>query len=276
MHRRLGLNGATTGPADLTLDLQAAREAGLGALELRDTKLQRYLQAGGSLETLRQMLAQAGVEPASINAVEHATPASQADQQAVLERCRTLCRWAHALGCPLVVAVAGPRGELAPQEATERTVQTLRSMAAIARQHGVRIGFEFLGFPGMSVRTLEEARSVVEAVGDPAVGLVLDTFHFHAGGSTPGMLQGLDVSRLFMVHLNDAEDRPPSELTDGHRLLPGDGVIPLAELVAALETLGYRGVYSVELFRPEYWEWEPKHLAREAHRRLQRLLEQAR
>ncbi len=275
MRRRLGLNGATTGPADLVADLEAAREAGFGALELRDTKLKRYLQAGGSLATLRQMLEQAGVEPASINAVEHATPTTEADRQAVLEQCRTLCGWAQELGCPLVVAVAGPRGELRRHEATERTVDTLRAMAAIARPLGVRIGFEFLGFEGISVRTLRQAREVVQAVGDPAVGMVLDTFHLYVGGSTLEMLQDLDVSQLFMVHLDDAEDGPPWQLTDAQRLLPGDGVIPLARLVATLEDLGYRGVYSVELFRPEYWEWEPKRLAREVRHRLLRLLEQA-
>jgi len=100
---------------------------------------------------------------------------------------------------------------------------------------------------------------------------VLDAFHFHAGGSTWGMLEGLDPERLFIVHLNDAEDRPLSQLTDAHRLLPGDGVIPLRDLVRRLETRGFEGPYSIELFRPEYYDWDPVELAKEALRRMQAL-----
>jgi 2-keto-myo-inositol isomerase len=144
-------------------------------------------------------------------------------------------------------------------------------MAAIARDHGVRIGFEFLGFRDCSVNTLRAARAIVEEVADPAVGLVIDAFHYYVGGSTWEMLDGLDHRALFIVHLDDAEDRPREHLTDAHRLLPGEGVIPLRPLLRRLEALGYDGVYSVELFRPEYWTWEPLHLARVARERLDAL-----
>jgi len=43
--------------------------------------------------------------------------------------------------------------------------------------------------------------------------------------------------------------------------LPGMGVVPLAEICARLKAIGYDGPCSIELFRPEYWEWDPKELA---------------
>jgi len=88
-------------------------------------------------------------------------------------------------------------------------------------------------------------------------------------------LDGLDPARLFIVHLDDAEDRPRAELTDAHRLLPGRGVMPLLPLVRRLEALGYRGAYSIELFRPEYYAWDPLHLAREARMSLDLLFKEA-
>jgi 2-keto-myo-inositol isomerase len=268
---RIGLNGATTGAADLLTDLRVARDAGYGGLEIRDTKLEAYLAGGGSLQDLHLAFRQAGVRPLSMNALERATPSAGAARAAVLARCRTLCAWASALGCPYVVAVPGPPDGADTAAVQQSSVDALRAMAAVAREHGMKIGFEFLGSPDGSVRTLAAARQIVEEVADPAVGLVIDAFHYYVGGSRAEMLDGLDPRELFIVHLDDAEDRPREALTDAHRVLPGEGVIPLRELVRRLTAIGYDGFYSVELFRPEYWTWEPLHLAKVARERLDAL-----
>ncbi|HEV8338234.1 MAG TPA: sugar phosphate isomerase/epimerase [bacterium] len=269
--RRYGLNGATTGTADLLTDLAVAQEAGFDALEIRDAKLEGYLAQGGSLTDLVGAFAEARLLPLSLNALERATPSPRMAREGVLDRCRTLCRWALELGCPYVVAVPGPAEGLDDDEISHTSVEALRAMGEIGRDHAVGIGFEFLGSAASSVRTVAAAREIVEAVADPAVGLVIDAFHYYVGGSTPEMLRGMDPRRLFIVHLDDAEDRPREALTDAHRLLPGEGVIPLHELVQTLEGIGYEGVYSVELFRPEYWAWDPLDLARAARESLDAL-----
>ena len=46
--REFGLNGATTGTADLLTDLRAAREAEYDVLEIRDTKVRAYLDRHSS------------------------------------------------------------------------------------------------------------------------------------------------------------------------------------------------------------------------------------
>jgi len=272
--RRFGLNGATTGPADLRTDIRAAREAGYEVIEIRDTKLRDYLKAGGTLEGLRQELQEAGLEAYTLNALEHATHATGAALLALLDRVKTFCEWAAQLGCPYVVAVPSFASEVRdPRRMRETAVDALRAIAETARPYRVKIGFEFLGFPDCAVNTLGLAREIVDAAGDPGIGLVIDAFHFFVGGSFWGMLEGLDPQRLFIVHLDDAEDRPPETLTDAHRLLPGDGVIPLRELVRQIELLGYVGPWSIELFRPEYYAWDPVHLARVARQKMEALFE---
>lgn len=272
MSPRFGLNGATTGPADLLTDIRAAQEAGYQGVEIRDSKLQPYLELDGSLYTLRKQLAESGLEVISLNALERSTLASGAARAEMQRRCRTLCEWAAGLDCPYVLAVPSFRPDAAPgTDVRTATIASLKDMGEIGYRYGVRIGFEFLGFADCSVNTLAFAREIVESLNHPSVGLVLDAFHFHVGGSTWGMLDGLDPERLFVVHLDDAEDRPPHSLTDAHRVLPGDGVIPLRDLVRRLETLGYEGAYSIELFRPEYYEWDPVKLAKEALRRMEAL-----
>jgi len=272
--RRFGLNGATTGPADLRTDIRAAHEAGYQGLEIRDTKLRDYLKAGGTLAALRRELTDAGLEPYTLNALEHATHATGAGLLALLDRVRTFCEWAAALGCPYVVAVPSFLSEVGDHRRMRETaVEALRAIAETARPFRVKVGFEFLGFPDCAVNTLGLAREIMDAAADPGIGLVIDAFHFFVGGSTWTMLEGLDPQRLFIVHLDDAEDRPPETLTDAHRVLPGDGVIPLRRLVRQIELSGYVGPWSIELFRPEYYAWDPIRLARVARQKMEALFE---
>jgi 2-keto-myo-inositol isomerase len=67
-----------------------------------------------------------------------------------------------------------------------------------------------------------------------------------------------------VLHINDVEDVPKPDITDGHRLYPGEGVLPLQDILSAVRATGWDGVLSVELFREEYWRQDPLAVAREA------------
>lgn len=259
---RLGLNGATTGEADLLTDIRVAASAGYQGVELRDTKVERYLAGGGTLPALRDRLRDTRLEVWSLNALEDATLPSAEARQRVTDRMARLCEWAAALACPLVVVVPSPLppGRWAPAAVRAQTAAALRALATVGERYGVRVGFEFLGFPACSVNTLAAARAVLDELDDPRVGLVIDAFHVYVGGSRLEDLDGLG-ERIALVHLDDAEPGAPASLTDAQRLLPGQGVIPLRPLLDRLAAVGYDGPYSLELFRPEYWAWDPELLA---------------
>jgi sugar phosphate isomerase/epimerase len=55
-------------------------------------------------------------------------------------------------------------------------------------------------------------------------------------------------------------------------VLPGGGVIRLAELGATLRDRGYRGPVSVETFNPTYWRADPLEIARLARASVDRFL----
>jgi 2-keto-myo-inositol isomerase len=272
---QFGLNGATTGDdATIETDIRAASQAGYEFVELRDAKIERYLAGGGgTLPRLRARLQDAGIEALSVNALEDATLPTGQELQARLSRMRVLCEWAAALGAPYVVVVPSflPSGGIPEAEVKMRSEAALRTLSGVAGSLGVRVGFEFLGPPNCSVRTLRAARRIIEDIDDPAVGLVIDAFHFYTGGSRLEDLDGIDATRLFIVHLDDAEPGEPAALTDAQRLLPGQGIINLRALVARLQMRGFQGAYSLELFRPEYWAQDPLELARRGLDSMHRL-----
>jgi len=263
---KLSLNGATTMKADLATDIRVASEAGFDCLEIWAAKLRDYLASHTAAE-LRSLFDEQRIEPYSINSIEQITFRDGEGKEMVEAECEELCGIASNIGCPYVVAVPG----LLPEGATrsdviEESVTWLSRLGSRAQCHNVGIAFEFLGQPGCSVQTLELADEIVRQVARHNVGLVIDSFHFYAGGSTIKSIAALDAERLFIFHINDAEDRPREQLEDRHRLLPGLGILPLGEMVAALHRIGYDGVASVEIFRPEYWDRDPQELARASRR----------
>jgi len=147
-------------------------------------------------------------------------------------------------------------------------------VGAVAREHGVRIGLELVGRCDAPTRTLAAARALLDRVAHPGVGLILDAFHFHAGGSTWAMLEALDPQALGLVRLADASALPPRRLREGDRLLPGDGVMPLLTFVRLLERAGYDGSYSIKVSWPAYRGWRPATLARAARESLGALFAQ--
>lgn len=258
---KLALHGATTG-ADLLGDLNAARVAGYDALEIPDVKLDAYLRAGGTIRELRRSCLDANLSVLAVGALEEVTLLTGDAFDRALDRCATLCEWAAGLDAGYVLVVPSPRPAQWDADAIRHAgVAALRRLADVAARYDVQLGFEFLGFSECSVRTLSAAWQTLQETGRDTIGLVIDSFHFYVGESDLASLDAIDPRRIFFVHLNDAEPRPLAELSDAHRLFPGDGVIPLRQLVERLEQAGYGGAYSLELFRPEYWEWDPVRVA---------------
>lgn len=269
----IALNGATTMKADLETDIRAASEAGFEWLEIWASKLRAFLKSRSTTD-LNDLFATHNIRPYSINSIERITFRDAAGHRSLLAECEDLCRVAEAVRCPYVVVVPSP---LPPgtsrAEVIEESRRVLDQLGRIAATRGVGLAFEFLGQPDCSVQTLALADEIVRAAEQPNIGLVIDSFHFYAGGSAIGSIDAIDAGRLFIVHINDAEDLPREELEDRHRLLPGLGILPLKEIVAALRRIGYNRVVSVEIFRPEYWERDPFELAREARAAVERALD---
>ena len=270
---KLALNGATTMKADLATDIRVAHTAGFDFVEIWAAKLRTFLQTKSAAD-LRKLFDENALEPLSINSIEHVTFRTPAEFEVIKAECEELSALAGELQCPYIVVVPGRLPEQAPslEEIIDESVRVLTELSDIAGRHGIGLGFEFLGQTDCSVQTLELADEIVRRVDRPNVGLVIDSFHFYAGGSTFDMIESIAPESLFIFHINDAENLPREQLRDSHRLLPGLGILPLAEMFQAFKRIGYDRVASVEIFRPEYWERDPLKLALQAKAATQRLL----
>jgi 2-keto-myo-inositol isomerase len=260
-----GLHSWTTGD-DVTIltDIRVAGEAGYDFVELRDGKLEKHLTQGGSIVELADALARARLRVLSVNTLDDATLHTGAELAERVARCEHLCGWAEALGAPYVIVGPTYRAgrAVSADVILERTAESLSRYVAVAAAHGVRIAFEFIGYEDCSVNNLSAALAALDRVGDGRLGLVIDAFHFYVGGSRFEVLEELDPGRLFIVHMTDADHDDRARLGKPNRIFPGEGVLPLKELIAVLRRIGYRGPYSLELLRPQYWTMDPSFVAR--------------
>jgi 2-keto-myo-inositol isomerase len=261
---KIALNGATTMHADLETDILAASAAGYELIEIWASKLRRFLTTK-TAEDLSGLLKSADLEPYSINSIEHITFRTVEDYQAIKEECEELSKTAEEIGCPYIVVVPGKLPENSSNdEILLESVKVLNELGDIAEKRGVSLAFEFLGQTDCSVQTLDFCAEIVGQVNRKNIGLVIDTFHFYAGNSSFEAIDKLDPEKLFIFHINDAENLPKEQLTDAHRLYPGEGILPIKEIKAKFDQIGYDRMVSVEIFRPEYWNQDPFEVARKA------------
>jgi 2-keto-myo-inositol isomerase len=269
---KLAFHGATTMTCDLETDVAVTAHAGFKALEVWAPKMDRYL-AAHSLANLNGLFANHGVMPLALNSIEFIAFRGSEYAQ-VQARLHELGRIAQAIGCPTIVVVPSPSPDrnLPWADTVAEYVRVLRDLGNIARLNSIKLSFEFLGFGWCSVRTPRAAFEIIQKVERDNIGLTVDAAHFYGGGGLMNELDQLDPRRIFAFHLDDLEDTPKEAISDGTRLLPGLGVVPLDDICARLKHIGYDGSCSIELFRPEYWNWDPSELAIKAREAALRVL----
>lgn len=261
---KIALNGATTMRADLSTDIKAASAAGYDLLEIWSAKLYRYLE-NHTVEDLHSEFTLAKVEPYSINSIEHVSFRSDEDYEQIKSECSALSAIAAGISCPYIVVVPGKLPDAASKgEVIDESVRVLRELGEIAKSHGIALAFEFLGQSDCSVQTLDLCNEIITAVWRDNVGTVIDSFHFYAGNSTFEAIDAMSPEKLFIFHINDAEDLPKEKLTDAQRLYPGMGILPLRQMKERFDRIGYDRMVSIEIFRPEYWDQDPFEVARTA------------
>lgn len=139
----------------------------------------------------------------------------------------------------------------------QRHAARLRACARILGDHGIRLGLEYVG-PKTSLvrgrypflRTMAETRELIDAIGEPNVGLVLDSFHWYCAEDTVADILALTNDDVVTCDLNDARSElSRDEQIDGTRELPGaTGVIDLKGFLTALVEIGYDGPVRAEPF----------------------------
>jgi sugar phosphate isomerase/epimerase len=118
-----------------------------------------------------------------------------------------------------------------------RLSERFGQLTRLAAPYGVRPVIEFMAYK--TVRTLDAAVAI--AADSDGGGILLDALHIQRCGADIRQIATLDPALLGYVQLCDAPlepppggDRPAAVEARTDRLLPGEGALPLTELLSAL------------------------------------------
>ncbi len=177
---------------------------------------------------------------------------------------------ADALGARALNAVDVFGGPWSLDDAAE----SFAALCLRAAEHGLLVQLEFL--PWSKIPDLDAAWSVVRRAGAPNGGLAVDAWHyFRSGSAEAGTLRTVPGERIVGVQLCDApaaSEADPLHATLHERLLPGQGELDLAGLIADLRATGTTAPFGVEVFSDALDELAPEEVGRQAGAALRSLL----
>jgi len=156
----------------------------------------------------------------------------------------------------------------------------LRAAAKILDDHGLRLGLEFVGPRTSRARnrypficTQRGMMELLDAIGTPNMGLLVDSWHWYTSHGTVDELLELSNKDIVHVHVNDAPAGVPiDQQIDNRRQLPvTSGVIDLKGFINALAKIGYDGPVECEPFDQELRQMDDEQAVKKTGAALKRI-----
>lgn len=265
---KLSINLVSLRKDPLEERLQSAAGAGLDGVGLWVSDMDEFVASGGTLEELGELLAKLDLEVPEICALGgwHLADDKSGVKQEV-ERIGKMCKTAGikrtVLICPVAWEAEAP---------LERSIKDYKELCEMGKEWGFIMGLEFLGMR-KGINNPISAWEIVKEANCENGGVVVDFFHLLKGSGKPADLLSLPGEGIALVHFNDIpSDKPLEVLTDADRVLPGEGIAPLQELLGNLKKIGYEGWLSIEIFNPTHQARPPFEVCKEAVEKAKKLI----
>jgi sugar phosphate isomerase/epimerase len=194
------------------------------------------------VEALAEQILDSGVKVRLINADIADMDDPDLDRAEIQRRMRTLVDLAQAVGTSTIMLPCGRQGT-EPRTELSRDIDTVARTLAAAADFVNAKGLNLLVEAPHSRRlcaTVERSEMLYEALGESAVGAVLDFSHVVASGDDEVDAVRRFDGRIGHVHLRDA-------VLGDINLSIGRGKVNFPAAIDALKASGYQGQYSLEL-----------------------------
>ncbi len=252
------LDTATIRPASLKDKVKIAAKAGYDAIEPWDGELEEFQAAGGNLKDLGKEIKDLGLFVPSVIGLWNALPPTKEAFEESLKDTRRRMQMAADIGSEHIQTIPNTVGDNYDRK---WVADRYRDLVTIAKnEYGLRAALVFVKFFPLS--TLGQAMGIALDSNHPDAQIIPDTYHMHISG---GGFEGLSLLNGKSIAIFQFADAPASpaidQLGDSHRVYPGDGILPLPEILKDLKSTGYEGCVSLELYNPEYWKQDLQKVA---------------
>ncbi len=240
MHPRLSVSELSSITFTLGEDLDLWRELGVDTVGLFLPKLEA-VGHGAAIASIRD----AGLRVSSVACEGFALsrPDSWPERRAALE---AAVDTAAALEAACLLVTAGPPGRLDFDSCVDALGAALGPIQDRARHRGLPLAVEHTNPLRRDVGFIHTLADMVEVARRLDVGVVVELTNCWSERRVLDTLAaGIDTVRLVQ-----ASDYVVGTVTATERAVPGDGDIPLGQLLGAIDDAGYRGYVELEMLGP--------------------------
>ena len=269
---RLSLNTSTIMGQKLGVEkyIDIATRAGYDCIELWTGDVKDYLSKGGSLRALRKLIDDSKMPVVDAIGFAPWMVDNDEERKAGFKQMRQEMEMMAALGCP---RIAAPSFGIKPDDQLDlfRVGERFAALIALGRETGVTPLLEFWG--ASKFFHLGQVLMASAVANDPGVRILADVYHLHRGGSGFEGLKMIDGSLIEIFHMNDYPGTIAREkLEDKDRIYPGDGVAPLAQILADLKEMKGPKILSLELFNRDYWKQDALTVAKTGLEKMRKIV----
>jgi sugar phosphate isomerase/epimerase len=256
--------------------IREAGANGFGTIAVTPPSYRRAREAGVTARDLRAMLADHGVRVTVIDPLMSQLPGAPALAD-VPEQYREGFRHDEAYGYEVaealdakVLNIAHFLGRKVPLAEMADAVGAISERAA---KRGFSVSLEFI--PDTGLPDLVTTAEIVRMAGSPNLGVLLDTWHYARSGGTLEQLAALPPGTIKAFQLSDRVAPPPgtSYVPMSGRSFPGEGELPLAEIIRLAVANNSALTAELEIFSAALAAMPPDEAAREVANRTRAWLE---
>ncbi|MEX0719503.1 MAG: sugar phosphate isomerase/epimerase [Balneolaceae bacterium] len=266
------LDTATIRPASLKDKVKFASEAGYDAIEPWDGELEEFEKQGGNLKDIGKEIRDRGMFVPSVIGLWNALPPTKERWEESLEGTRRRMRMASDIGSEHIQTIPNTVGE---NYDLKWVANRYRDIIEIGiNDYDIKPALVFVKF--FPLKTMGQATAVALDANHQNAAIIPDTFHMYI---SEGGFEGLKLLKgdaIAIFQFADAPGSPgPGELKDADRVYPGDGILPLPEILKDLKSTGFKGCISLELYNPDYHKQDLMEVTKTGLRKTLNVIEEA-
>ena len=239
MHPAISINTLSLPPADFHTRVEYVARLGAGAISPVISEIEET-----GLAACAAAIRDAGIGAALVTHMAFA--ANSPDHGAEQDKLNRSIEAAAGIGAQHVLLTAGGRGTLGWQDAAERFAGAIQPCVQTARAAGIGLAIEPTSHLYADISLVHGLSDTTRIATMAGIGVIPDLF---ACWSNADILAAVDDAGPLLAVIQ-VSDYVYGDRALPCRAVPGDGDIPLRELVGRIAGTGFTGYYDLEIIGP--------------------------
>jgi sugar phosphate isomerase/epimerase len=239
----------------LIAEIETAAKVGFDGIEIWMGTLEKFVKDGGKLSDVKKKSTDLGIVIEDSIGFAKWIVDDETERSKAMEQLKREMDMLAQIGCKRIAAP--PFGATTGADVNlKKAAERFNKVVELGKEMGVLPQLELWGF-SKNLHLFGETLFVAAESGHPDAIILPDVYHLFRGGSPFEALSMIAGDKIQMFHMNDfPANADKNTMTDGMRVMPGDGVAPFKEIFGILNKKNTPIVLSLEIFNEDVWKMD--------------------